>query len=415
MQEINKSKSADPKAGAILKAKIKRRLNEKGYITFDQTLSIAKQCLSKGTISRVLSNRLQFLFVDEFQDSGNDIYTIIEALRKNGKTSIYCVGDPEQYIQSFDSSIKFFKYIPILKAADGTGYNVKLNHNNYRSTENIITFLNNFNGRIYGKEKFAQVSAVKETEKETAEKGQLVVFIPSYDIVKPIIEKFYTLCDSLKISKGERCIMAKRNEVINRIVSAVDNHYMNPKKNANTSPIKAIEDALLSTLQLNQAQFCEKYSCDLISLRKHTIKIFKAIHNGHITNENTFAVFVQNVLNLTIQKGLPVKVENLRFDFGSTLVSDTVTVANIHTMKGLEAKAVLAIAKTEEELLLWLETNHAKREKMRDKEKTDYPRLGYVAFSRAEKLLCIACLEKISSSTIARLNNLNVSIYSEPI
>ena len=74
----------------------------------------------------------------------------------------------------------------------------------------------------------------------------------------------------------------------------------------------------------------------------------------------------------------------------------------------MESEAVLAIAKTEEELLLWIETDNTIREAKGDNEKTDYPRLGYVAFSRAERLLCIACLEKVSDITLKKLEMLGV-------
>ena len=410
VKQVKNIRIDDAKKAAQLKARIKEQLNVKGYITFDQTLSIAKQCLSKSSIARIVGNRLQYLFVDEFQDSGNDIYNIIESIRKNGKTKIYCVGDPEQYIQSFDSSIKAFKNIPILKVAEGSGFEIELNHNNYRSSERIVSFLNNFNGRIFAGEKFEQ-KAISRKMEQPIENGPNIFFIPLDTAVKPIISDFYKICDSLFITIANRCIIAKRNEVINRIAAALDNHYMNPKRSANVSPIKAIEDTLLSTLQLSQTKFCEHYETDLNGLRKIALKIFKAIHIGKITNENTFGLFVRDELKLTMKEGLPVKVENLKFDFTNSMQSDTVTLANIHTMKGLESEAVLAIAKTEEELLLWLETDHEERDKMRGNEKTDYPRLGYVAFSRAEKLLCIACLEKVSPSTLAIIENLDVQKY----
>lgn len=70
----------------------------------------------------------------------------------------------------------------------------------------------------------------------------------------------------------------------------------------------------------------------------------------------------------------------------------------------------MAIAKTETELLLWIETNQTIRDAKRDNETTDYPRLGYVAFSRAKQLLCISCLEKISDDTKTKLTELNVEI-----
>ncbi len=37
-------------------------------------------------------------------------------------------------------------------------------------------------------------------------------------------------------------------------------------------------------------------------------------------------------------------------------------------------------------------------------------KLGYVAFSRAKKLLCIACLQKISNETREKLFALNIEL-----
>jgi DNA helicase-2/ATP-dependent DNA helicase PcrA len=185
---------------------------------------------------------------------------------------------------------------------------------------------------------------------------------------------------------------------------------MNPKKDNSVLPLKTIQDSLLTTLQLNKSQFLEKYQTDIYTLRKYAIAIFKAIHNGTITNEDTYGLFVKDKLKLQLKEGLPVKIENLRIDNSITETGCVVTVANIHTIKGLEAEAVLAIAKTEAELLLWIETDTSVRDAKRDSEKTDYPRLGYVAFSRAERLLCIGCLEKISIQTLSKLQNLSVII-----
>ena len=183
---------------------------------------------------------------------------------------------------------------------------------------------------------------------------------------------------------------------------------MNPKKPMNVLPLKAIQDTLLTTIQMNQTQFCDHYQTDIYTLRKHAVSIFKAINTGNITNEDSYGKFIKEALQLQMKEGLPVKIENLKADFGSSENGSVITIANIHTIKGLESEALLAIAKTEEELLLWIETHHSIREAKRDNEKTDYPRLGYVAFSRAEKLLCIACLEKVSDITLRKLEMLGV-------
>lgn len=408
LKEPNK-RSNSIEAAATLKKNIRKKLNTKGYITFDQTLSIAKDCVNNSAVSKSLSNRIQFLYVDEFQDSGNDVFGIIENIRKQQKTIIYCVGDPEQYIQSFNSSIKNFHNIPILKAASSNNYDVTINNKNFRSTVKIILFLNNFNGRNFKSKQFQQEPASKLDDDEV-EIGTDVLFIQKWGNVKHMIDTFYHKCETLGIAKSERCILAKKNDVIRRIEAAVKNDFMNPKKDTDKSPMKIIQDTLLSSLQMNQTEFCIHYQTDIYTLRKHTIALFKAINNGRISNENTYANFVSEVLKLTIKEGIPVKIDNLKFDYNYQQTGNVVTLCNIHTIKGLEAEAVLAIAKTEEELLLWLETDPIIRDLKRDNEKTDYPRLGYVAFSRAKILLSFACLEEVSLDTRIKLKNLNVQL-----
>jgi DNA helicase II / ATP-dependent DNA helicase PcrA len=415
---VEKTKTADkrkkrPEDIAKAKAMIRKRLNELGYITFDQTLSIAETCIANDDICKVVSNRLQFIFVDEFQDSGNLVYKIIESIRKQNTTKIYCVGDPEQYIQSFDSTIRNFANIPILKAATSTGYDVQINDSNYRSTKAIVKFLNNFNGRNFGVSKFQQKALSKNTDPiEEALTGETVYFITKYGVVRPMIDDFNRICDDLSIAVANRCIIAKRKEIIKRIVATVNNRYKDPKKTSSVLPIKAIQDTLLTTLQMNLTEFCDHYKADVNVLRKHAIAIFKAIRNGEITDENTFGVFVAGTLNLSMKAGLPVKIDNLKFDVKHEEIGGVITISTIHTIKGLESEAVLAIAKTEAELLLWIETDHAVRDLKRTNETTDYPRLGYVAFSRAERLLCISCFETVTNVTIKKLQDLGVTIYS---
>lgn len=198
--------------------------------------------------------------------------------------------------------------------------------------------------------------------------------------------------------------------MVTRVSTALNHNIKSPNKYLNGSPIKTIMDNLLSSLRLSQTEFCKKYNADVLVLRKHAIAILKAVQNGTIENENTYGNFIVQNLGLEIKSGIPIKIDNIRAFFKNPDGAEAITVSNIHNIKGLEAEAVLAIAKTQQELLLWLETDRTTRESFRDKEKTDYPRLGYVAFSRAQKFLSIACLEEISAATAQKLNSLGVDI-----
>jgi DNA helicase II / ATP-dependent DNA helicase PcrA len=396
-------KNYDNKEAAIVKAKIKNKLNERGIITFDQSVALARECMKLGHVRRIISNRLQYLFIDEFQDTSNGICEIFEHIRKQEKTELYCVGDPEQYIQSFDNAGKVFGNIPILKVAANSKYTVEFNKVNRRCSIPIINFLNHFNGRIFGNVRFEQ--DVKDSFS-----GSPVHFINKTDNIKNIVPVFTSICDGDSIPVNERYIIAKKKDVIRRISAALNGQFLSPEKNSRVSLLSAVKDTLLSTLQINQTKFCEKYNCDVYHLRKICLSIIKAVQTGVITNQNSFAKFILDNYSIQVNTALPVKIENFEVIVSSTNVHEYMTVSTIHAIKGLEADAVLAIAKTEEELLLWLETDQTIRDTYRDLEKTDYPRLGYVAFSRARKLLAFACLQQISAATHSKIESLAVSI-----
>jgi DNA helicase-2/ATP-dependent DNA helicase PcrA len=398
-----KNKKYTPKDSAIIQKRIKVAMSKYGYITYDQTLSIAKECFENKLIKKIISNRIQYLFVDEFQDTGNNVFFIIDAIRKEKKTEIYCVGDPEQYIQSFSSKIKNFNNIPILKTSKSNSYELKINNSNHRSSESITTFLNKFNGRNFGSNIFSQ-NCINKNENES------VKFLDKFENVSNMIPLFFSQCDKLKIHNNDRCILSKKKYVIKRIISALDDNIISPTKSNNISPIKEIMATLLSSLSLNKSEYLKKHNSTIFELRKICIQILKEIKTGVIDNENTFFNYVTEQLKLEVKTTVPIKLGNLRINASTISKKDAIVVSNIHNYKGLESEAVLAIAKTEEELLLWIETNQTIRDAKRNNETTDYPRLGYVAFSRAKQLLCISCLEKISDETKQKLTELSVDI-----
>ncbi|TYR36709.1 ATP-dependent helicase [Sphingobacterium phlebotomi] len=309
-------KKSDHKELSILRSKIVRSLNKKGYITFDQTLVLAKNSMNSSHIAQQVANRLQFLFVDEFQDTGNEVYSIIEILRKLGLTKIYCVGDPEQYIQSFDSTIRSFTNTPIMKAIASNGFEVTLNQNNFRCSEKIITFLNQFNGRIFGDNKFQQFAKSKKSQCATVEDLQAPdVFLIQGDgsTVSLTIEKFYKLCDKHGIPIGNRCLLGKQEALVKRIIAAVNNHYMNPKKNGNLNPINTIRDTVLYMLEVNSEEYYLKYKKSAHELRKLAIALFHAIRLNTIANENDFGNYLIEKHDLQPKRKMLVKIEDLKF------------------------------------------------------------------------------------------------------
>jgi DNA helicase-2/ATP-dependent DNA helicase PcrA len=403
-------KADDFKGKAALRKRIVVSLKNKGYITFDQTLVLAKDAISIENIAAQVANRLQYLFVDEFQDTGNEVYSIMEILRKIGKSKIYCVGDPEQYIQSFDSTIKLLKNIPILKAAVSNGYDVKLNKSNFRCSQNIITLLNNFNGRIFDEIKFEQVPQQKTNKVPKTNIEPAVYFIKTLNnTISPAIDQFYALCDNHQIVMDGRCLLAKQETLVKRIISAVNRKFMNPKKKGNISLVTVIRDTVLYMLNLNTEEFYKKYNKTAHDLRKLAVELFHAIRLESITDENSFGIYLRDNHDLVVIRKMLSKIEDFKVSGPVDAEGGTVTVANIHTIKGLEHEAVFAITKTELELLAWLEIDREKR----DADKEDFCRIGYVAFSRAERLLCISCMETLSESTEQLISGMGIQFLPQ--
>lgn len=385
------------------KKRVTESMHKKGFVTFDQTLNLAEKCFENDRVKYLVSNRLQHLFVDEFQDSDNKMFGIIENLRKQKRTIIYCVGDPEQYIQSFSTAKKAFKNIPILKASGKTTYDVILNKTNRRSDGAIVSFINHFSKRTYNDNTFEQSCYNEET-------GEPVTFISQAADITLMLPQFFELCDKLNIDNNDRAILAKNKAVINKASMALNNNVISPEKSSKPSMLNEIKDTILTSLDMSQSTFCDNYKKTPFDLKVISVRVARAIRDETIQNENTFGTFLKDNFDLIINNQIPIKIDDLRQKVAPKSLKDAIIVSNIHKFKGLQSEAVLAVAKNEKELNLWLETNTNARDEHDDKGTSDYPRLGYVAFSRAQKILCISCIEVIGSETKEKLVNLGVKL-----
>ena len=74
---------------------------KKGIYTYDAIVKISKTLSEDSDISKAISNRLQFLFVDEYQDIDKYGHNIVMSLLKRKNTEISLVGDPDQSIYRF--------------------------------------------------------------------------------------------------------------------------------------------------------------------------------------------------------------------------------------------------------------------------------------------------------------------------
>ena len=90
-----------PQQRVIARNAIAGRLLSTGKMPFEKMVSIARELTKDKRLRALLCGRLQYLLIDEFQDVDIGQYEIFDRIRKGGKTQIYAVGDPEQYISGF--------------------------------------------------------------------------------------------------------------------------------------------------------------------------------------------------------------------------------------------------------------------------------------------------------------------------
>lgn len=390
-----------------VRSRITTKLLQSGKVPLSEIIILADKLMQNSQVSQVVCNRLQYLFIDEFQDADTGQARVFDQIRKGKKTKIYAVGDPEQYILSFTYIEKpgrkpLFQNIPINKFAAQRTLNIK----NRRSFSEIVDFTNNFHTTITQK-------AIKGSDVDSG-----VFFIPETDL-DVIILKYREI---IQVLERNVKILEENNGVITRFYLSYENktfrgyadkYGLTPVSNDMTKPVSILNESLklISVVTgLNQKQIREKYNLDYVGCRKLGIQLIRAFSTGKIKQESELIAFVENSLNLEcdcesvgIQNQL-MRLRNLLIHSESNASLHQYT--SIHKAKGLEADTVLVVAETKNRLEKWLITDKDERAK----DKTDTCRIGFVGFSRAKHILCIACQQKIGDALRYQLSSFDVQV-----
>lgn len=380
------------------------QLVRQGKIPFDKIASIASYLIYDYQIVRErVGNRLQFLFVDEFQDANNQQFQVFNEIRKSKKTKIYKVGDAEQFISNFSAGFKDFSKIPIVH--ERTKYKVVEKKDNNRCSSQIVTFINNFNTQLQQEARFS-----------TVEKNG-VFFIHRTDLFE--ISSIFK--SKTQIWEDEPCFkrfyLAFENKQFDRVVSVLGLIKISNDSKKSYHLISEVILIITKIVGLNSKQICERYNINTIQLRTLAIKLLKR----HFTDFSDFKTYFEQDIALHISKEKSFDANKFFEELQALKVIpnnqlQTEYTTSIHKSKGLEATCVLVVAKDNNELEKWLENNHINRvavqysKKNKEKAFEDHYRLGFVAFSRAKMALHIACLEDLSNSNKSKLECLGVKI-----
>lgn len=389
----------DAQQKQILEYSFIKQLLKNGKIPFDKIANIASYLISDYPIVREkVGNRLQFLFVDEFQDANNQQYKVFDEIRKSKMTNIYKVGDAEQFISNFSAGFKDFSKIPIVQHK--TKYEVTEKKDNNRCSSQITTFINNFNTQLQQEARFS-----------TIERNG-VFFISQTDL-QQITTTYREETETWKNEPDfKRFYLAYENKTFDAISGLIKISNQSKKNHHLLSEVILI---ITKIVGLSIKQICEEYNINFVQLRTYAIKLWKQ----DFENFNEFKTYFEQYLALHISKEENFDAEKFYNELQALKIIpndqlQTEYTTSIHKSKGLEATCVLVVSTSNNELDKWLENNHTCRVAIQyskaNKEKAfedDY-RLGFVAFSRAKMALYIACLEELNNSNKKKIDSLGV-------
>jgi DNA helicase II / ATP-dependent DNA helicase PcrA len=396
--------------------KIKSNIVRKGIVPYDKIVSLSNNLIENKVVRNLISSRIQFLFVDEFQDADAGQYKIFEQLRIAGSTTMHFVGDPEQSIMSFQNKgrkIPTMDKRAISKAINSNMINTEFLYGNHRSSKTIIDFINNFH---------TSINQTHSGENRTQNK---VTFISISKDISRIIEHFNLLCNDSNYCEDRpkrRFFLAYEGDTY----KAAENEFglirKEDKDSVDINFMKESSKFVCEILNKGKNAIIDEMAIDNITYRQLCLKVINSVIDNPFINGENLVNIVRSLFKfdpyslvhskvkhnpIEVAEGFVKKISFEMYENNNKESEDF--CLTIHKAKGLESDAVLIIAKTKNELKKWLEQD----EQIRAIDKIDTCRIGYVGFSRAKEFLCIACLESINDELKKKLSNLNVDILPE--
>lgn len=383
-------------------ARYTENLLKKGIVPYEVMVPIARKILAQEILRKRISQRLAYIFVDEFQDTDIGTLELFEHFRNSGHTSMYAVGDPEQFVMGFTyrgmrrpafAKLPFFRFL-------GNADIQKLDHN-HRSNGEIVTFANQFRADL-------QQNPVKPFRKQ-----QRVLFI-NERMLRPIVECFRIVSSRVEASHGplSRLYLADENKTFDEVRDEFEIKHISNGGKKSTTVLGDALDVLALALDRTSRRICEEDKLSRLQWRTHGVALLKRA----TAKEFDLAQLVQFVKERFGHKVSSGRAGVLEKTLGHLKVHLSLGVDELHLeqsssirrAKGLQADAVLVVAKGLGELKKWLITDRSEREA----DRSDACRLGYVAFTRARELVCIACLKEIDQELQSRLSSLGISVVT---
>ncbi|WP_281889549.1 ATP-dependent helicase [Paenibacillus sp. YYML68] len=414
---------------------LKKLIHDDHKIDQQDTIYFAFQLLSKFPhLKAALTSRFSAILVDEYQDV---TYYQDQIFRLLDSTSFFFVGDPNQSIFSFTGAEPTIFESRLSNPGTFKKYTLT---NNFRSTTAIV----DFNNKKATFKQFANGS--------NAGIHQDVILLMDKANTKQAIEAFHEL--RLKVGSEQEhipfLILSRKHEMLTEIQHKINGHeieqapFLNKLKEIDYrryeiinqllkavllnhsqeygKSIEAIEFALARVIFNKNPNFINlsEIKYDRMVWRKLQVGVFAWLNaqDFNVMTIDSFFKALKGHLKDFSEKRLGIKIgiklKSLDYDWPSQKreikkitvqqVMDQIILdpneaeraylSTIHSAKGREATSILVIAEDLKELEGWLKIN--------DKEEA---RVGFVAFTRARRFLCVWCP---GITELAKLSSLDV-------
>ena len=396
------NKKITPAARNARRQAITKNLLKAGVVPYREMVRLACELLENKAVLDRVSYRLQFLFIDEFQDVDTRQLEIFDKLRKAGQTRIFAVGDPEQYIYSFTyrgvqaptfEKIPFFRF---RKFADGESIYV-----NHRSCQEIVDFTN------YFRDEPKQRSAI-------GPRNEARVLFFCQTRLEEIAKNFRRRAELIPVQRGrlKRLYLAYKNAGFDEIRDHFGIRHLSNGARQHQTILQDALELLALCIGIPQVRVREQLQISDHEWRKLGLAILRGLRDNRLLSAEQF--LDEWLPKLGVTSGLQERNNAVVDSFDHLKAAVSAGWCNlgedwscsIHRAKGLESNAVLVVASTLNELRKWCVTSRSQR----SADRRDNCRLGFVAFSRAMELLCVACSEPLDSKLQACLEGLGVTI-----
>lgn len=393
-----------PKVAPAKRQSILKAIERKGVVDYSKMLSIAAKLVASARVRKQIGERIQFLFIDEFQDITSHQLTILEQLVKAGRTSITVVGDPEQYISSFtyagtgrrrpESSKLPFR---LFQAAAKETQNI----DNHRNSGQLVAFANQFRCDL------VQVAVSHVDGREP------VHYLAANDLDK-LVTEFRRRADEVPAANPvpERLYLASRNACFDSVRERHGIVHIGSSMQRGHSLHSDAREFLADALSCPEREAIGFVGGDVLAWRAIAYRLLVRCKEASFGFPE-FNTFFKDEFGKASSSSRGEHLEDLFENLKGAIASSTTTTSSeisssIHKAKGLEADSVLVVASSTNELRKFLETSVSKRAA----DKQDTCRLGYVAATRARKLLCFGCLESIDEGMHKLLKSVGMAVQA---